>query len=60
MTQKTKAIAVDRIVQWVRMRCTCGAQKVGVCWGDVGRRGCRVAFVVYSYLAYIYILLCIK
>jgi hypothetical protein len=25
--------------------CACGAQKVRVCWGGVGRRGCRVALV---------------
>jgi hypothetical protein len=32
----TKAIAVGR------SGCACGAQKVGVCWGGVGRCGCRV------------------
>jgi hypothetical protein len=26
-----------------RSRCTCGAQKLRVCWGGVGRRRCRVA-----------------
>ena len=34
-----KAIAVGR------SGCACGVQKVIVCWGGVGRRGCRVALV---------------
>ena len=33
----TKVIAVGR------SGCACGAQQVRVCWGGVGRRGCRVA-----------------
>jgi hypothetical protein len=35
----TKAIAVGR------SGCACGAQKVRMCWGGVGRRRCRVALV---------------
>jgi hypothetical protein len=35
----TKAIAVGR------SGCACGAQKVRVCWGGVGRRRCRVALM---------------
>jgi hypothetical protein len=35
----TKEIAVGR------SGCACGVQKARVCWGGVGRRGCRVALV---------------
>jgi hypothetical protein len=37
--QKPFQLAVGRS----RSGCACGAQKARVCWGGVGRRGCRVA-----------------
>jgi hypothetical protein len=41
------AIAVSR------SGCACGAQKVRVCWGGVGRRRCRVALVCVVFDAFL-------
>ena len=39
-------------VLWIvggRSWCACGAQKVRVCWGGVGRRRCRVPFLLLGF-----------